>query len=141
MLWFALFLSFSRSRMLVTPVLAAIFHLLRLGQAVTSTTALASLRTTKCREVFLQAKSSGVTVTMVSVFPWCPPLQEASPHLARGSWAAFPSRHLSRPVGAGLTLSGLSLLHIPWPSLGKTLRAGKLTTQPLETPSSGLLLC
>lgn len=73
MLWFALFLSFSRSWMLVTPVLAAIFHLLRLGQAVTSTTALASPHTTKCREVFLQAKSSGVTVTTVSVFPWWRP--------------------------------------------------------------------
>ena len=65
MLWFALFFSFSLSWMLVIPVLAAIFHLLRLGQAVTSTTALASLLTTKCKEVSLQARSSGGTVTML----------------------------------------------------------------------------
>lgn len=63
MLWFALFFSFSLSWMLVIPVLAAIFHLLRLGQAVTSTTVLASLLTTKCREASLQARSRGVTVT------------------------------------------------------------------------------
>lgn len=65
MLWFALFFSFSLSWMLVTPVLAAISHLLRLGQAVTSTTALASLLTTRCREVFLPARSRGDTVTML----------------------------------------------------------------------------
>lgn len=65
MLWFALFFSFSLSWMLVIPVLAAIFHLLRLGQAVTSTTVLASLLTTKYREVFLQARSRGGTVTML----------------------------------------------------------------------------
>lgn len=65
MLWFALFFSFSLSWMLVIPVLAAIFHLLRLGQAVISTTVLASLLTTKCREVFLQARSKDATVTML----------------------------------------------------------------------------
>lgn len=62
--------------MLVTPVLAAIFHLLRLGQAVTSTTVLASLLTTRCREVFLPARSRGGTVTTVSKFetiPVCSP--------------------------------------------------------------------
>ena len=72
MLWFALFFSFSLSWMLVIPVLAAIFHLLRLGQAVTSTTVLASLLTTKCREVSLQARSRGVTVTTVSKFEIVP---------------------------------------------------------------------
>lgn len=68
MLWFALFSHFL-SWTLATPVLAAIFHLLRLGQAATSTTVLASLLTTKCREVFLQARSKGGTVTMVSLRP------------------------------------------------------------------------
>ena len=95
MLWFALFFSFSLSWMLVIPVLAAIFHLLRLGQAVTSTTALASLLTTKCREVSLQARSRGVTVTTVSKFetvPACsrPPVnQEASWH-CQASFCLWP---------------------------------------------------
>lgn len=124
MLWFALFFSFSLSWMLVIPVLAAIFHLLRLGQAVTSTTALASLLTTKCKEVSLQARSSGGTVTMVrnlgpsSVFSWSLLLPRRPPNVGRYPFAYgplglellnFPSWHFfqSSPEGAGIFISRL----------------------------------
>nr|XP_020144940.1 uncharacterized protein LOC105874109 isoform X2 [Microcebus murinus] len=52
------------SWIVMIPVLAAVFHLLRLGGAVISTITLASLLHTKCGEVFLQARSRDIAVPM-----------------------------------------------------------------------------
>lgn len=54
--------------MLVTQALAATFLLLKSGQVVISTIALDSLHITKFKEVYLLARSSEGTATMVSDF-------------------------------------------------------------------------
>lgn len=96
------------------------FHLLRLGRAATSTTVLASLLTTKCKEVSLQARSRGGTVTMVSKFEIIPAFsrppvnQEAfltlpSILLLMASWvkvADCPSQRFLQSSPAGAAGSG-----------------------------------
>lgn len=92
----------SPSWMLVTPVLAAISHLLRSGRAVTSTTVLASPLTTKCRGVCLQARNSEGTVTTVSVRLLPPVSSAAGPGCPRCLGIDRPF-FLSPPAMAGGT--------------------------------------